>query len=61
MTNRIECCFCGETPETTELRQYHDSAGYFEQDYVCEECFRGTDTGPCFDDLPKVKMEEVKK
>ena len=23
------------------------------QDFICEDCFSPSDTGPCFDDLPK--------
>ena len=27
-------------------------------DYICEGCFTGSDTGPCFDDLPKATKEQ---
>jgi len=43
------CAYCDQTEG---LRQYHDGGGYIEQDYICEDCFTGTDTGPSFDDLP---------
>ena len=46
-TPRCEYC------ETTEgLRQHHDGGGYIAPDYICEDCFTGSDTGPGFDDLP---------
>ena len=52
----IECAYCGTT---NGLRIHHEPLpGWgerYEADYVCEDCFTGTDTGPCFDDLPEVE------
>ncbi len=51
------CPYCGES---NGLRMKHDG-GYsvfgwrvMDPEYSCEGCFTGTDTGPCFDDLPIV-------
>jgi hypothetical protein len=46
-----ECAFCG----TREgLRVVCEGWGVgVGPDYRCEGCFTGTDTGPCFDDLPE--------
>lgn len=45
-----ECALCG----TTEgLRIKCDGGGYTTPEYVCEDCFTGTDDGPSFDDLPE--------
>ena len=49
------CSYCDATEG---LRQHHDGGVYIAPDYVCEECFTGTDTGPCFDDLPLAPMSE---
>lgn len=46
-----ECGYCG----STEVRMHHSMPPGVEQDYICEDCFEGTDTGPCFDDLPEVE------
>ncbi len=52
------CPYCGET---TGLRMKHDGGmsafGFriMDPEYSCEDCFTGTDTGPCFDDLPAVE------
>jgi hypothetical protein len=48
MTEKPECPYCGATKG---LRVKCDGGGYIAPDYICEECFTGTDTGPCFDDL----------
>lgn len=43
------CAYCDETEN---LRMLHDGGGFIEPDYICEDCFTPSDTGPCFDDLP---------
>jgi hypothetical protein len=48
MTEKPECPYCGATQG---LRVKCDGGGYIAPEYTCEECFTGTDTGPCFDDL----------
>lgn len=45
------CPYCGAQ---SGLRIQCDGGGYMEPDYICEACFRGTDDGPCFDDLKPV-------
>lgn len=47
-----ECLYCGATDG---LRVKCDGGGYIAPEYICADCFTGTDTGPCFDDLPEVK------
>lgn len=49
MSETPTCAYCDATEG---LRQHHDGGGYIAPDYVCEDCFTGTDTGPSFDDLP---------
>lgn len=46
-----ECAYCGATEG---LRVKCDGGGYIAPEYTCEDCFTGTDTGPCFDDLKEV-------
>lgn len=48
-----ECAYCGTTHA---LRVESDGCvGWALPEYICEECFSGGDTGPCFDDLPAVR------
>ena len=45
------CAYC---PETIGLRIANAGAEQYEPpDFICEECFTLSDTGPCFDDLPR--------
>lgn len=49
------CPYCGTW---TDLRMIHDGCGgFFEPEYICEDCFMPQDDGPSFDDLPKVMVE----
>lgn len=50
--DRPECDYCGETEG---LRVAHEGWGKVPPGFICEECFTGEDTGPCFDDLPTVE------
>lgn len=45
------CPYCGTE---VGLRIACDGGGFFDPDYICEECFVPRDDGPCFDDLPEV-------
>lgn len=47
-----ECPYCGAT---TGLRMKHDGYGSIPAEYTCEGCFKGTEDGPGFDDLPEVE------
>jgi hypothetical protein len=54
-TAEPECPYCG----STEGLRVTSDGGMFAfgrcveaPEYTCEGCFTGTDTGPCFDDLP---------
>lgn len=50
MTTHPECPYCGET---AGLRiECRGDGMRVQTDYICAGCFRGTDDGPCFDDLP---------
>jgi hypothetical protein len=52
MANR-ECAYCG----TTEgLRIAGTDCNGRPDDFICAACFTGTDTGPCFDDLPVARQ-----
>ena len=42
------CDYC-DTPDNVRLQ--HDGYGPIPPSFICEECFTGTDDGPCFDDL----------
>lgn len=53
--HRSVCEWCGE------LRGLRESipaspCGRVEASYCCEACFKGTDTGPCFDDLSALEV-----
>lgn len=49
------CPYCGTTKG---LRQVCDGGGFTAPEYTCEACFTPSDTGPCFDDLPRAQGEE---
>jgi len=45
----LGCPYCG-TRHDLRVASVDPRTGY--RDLICEDCFTGTDTGPCFDDLP---------
>jgi hypothetical protein len=47
---RPQCGYCG-TFDGIRIHQPASLCGLIGPSYICEECFTGTDTGPCFDDL----------
>ena len=47
-----KCPYCGGAEG---LRYKHRGYGSIAPEVTCEGCFTGTDTGPCFDDLPEVE------
>lgn len=47
------CMFCGEDEAALRVYAYAYVRGAGD-DLICEECFTGSDTGPCFDDLPEI-------
>ena len=58
--SKPECPYCGITEG---LRIKSDGGlstfGFLlmPPEYTCEDCFAGTDDGPCFDDLPAVEED----
>jgi hypothetical protein len=55
MEFKPECPYCGATENLRVIR----CDGYIPDEYICADCFTGTDTGPCFDDLPAVGGSDV--
>ncbi len=49
---RPACAYCDQD-DPAKLRVI-DCDGYIPDDYICAECFTGTDDGPCWDDLPEL-------
>jgi hypothetical protein len=50
-----KCSWCGKTKN---LRKLHSGFWTIQAEYICEDCFTPTDTGPCFDDLEETERNE---
>ena len=50
------CPYCGTT-HGLRIASQDPWGGH--KEYICAECFTGTDTGPCFDDLPLPELRAI--
>lgn len=48
------CAYCDGLDN---VRMRCDGGGFIAPDYVCAECFKPRDDGPCFDDLPAAENQ----